>query len=737
MALPFSKFARHAAKAGFRVFPLQPGRKLPAIKGWQEKATEREDEVDRFWAAHPNANIGIATGGGLNLFALDIDGDEGRQSLVDLEQQHGSIPETVMVHTPRGTHSYFYTPQRLRNSVGALGPGLDGRAEGGYVVGAGSVNGDGRRYRYAKGHSPDDVEIAEMPAWLIALLRKETRHEGGFSNTFRVDAGVPSARAAAALQREMADVRNAPKGTRNKLLNTAAFSMGQLVGAGEIGRAEVEAALSEAALAAGLEDDEIQATIESGLAGGRKQPRQRGRKGGQSPQSNDLLLTELAKLGETDTDNAQRLVQRYGDRLQFVPERKAWFAFDGRIWRADTSGQQIIFAQDSARLIAGEADLLGDDHRANDRRRWTQQSLGAGAVERALRMARPHATQSLKDYDADPWLLNVKNGTLDLRTGELRSFDPADHLTRLAGTIYDKDAKCPQFKRFLDEILGGDRELIEFIQRYTGYTLTGTIAEQCFLFCQGGGGNGKSTFVIILQEVLGDYALSTPTETLLAKHTGGSSSNDLARLRGARMVAAIEANPNRQLDEALIKQVTGGDRITARFLYAEFFEYTPEFKLWFVANHPPRLRSTDDALWRRIHVLPFDVSIAEDQVDLDLVVKLRAELSGILAWAVRGCRRWQRDGLRPPDRVIAATRRYRKEVDHVRRFLQECVTSTEDTVTRSNIIYERYERWCSEKGEHGVSMRALAARLTEAGFTPSRIPGSGARAWKGIELRGT
>jgi putative DNA primase/helicase len=203
-----------------------------------------------------------------------------------------------------------------------------------------------------------------------------------------------------------------------------------------------------------------------------------------------------------------------------------------------------------------------------------------------------------------------------------------------------------------------------------------------------------------LQELLGDYARATPTQTLLAKFVTNAISNDLARLAGARMASAVESNPNTQLDEALIKQMTGGDRITARFLYAENFEYIPELKLWFVANHPLRLRSTDDALWRRIHVLPFEVAIPKEQVDDNLLVELRTELPGILNWAVRGCRRWQRDGLQVPERVLAATKRYRKEVDHVRRSLRECVESNDGEVTRSNVVYECYDRWCGKNGEH-------------------------------------
>jgi putative DNA primase/helicase len=508
-----------------------------------------------------------------------------------------------------------------------------------------------------------------------------------------------------------------------------------LVGAGKIGAAEVKAALTSAAQAAGLEGAEIQATIDSGLANGQAHPRDRAhpkRSQKRNLAQRDPLLGGLAKLGESDIDNGRRLVTRYGHRLHFVPERNQWFVFDGRVWREDTAKCRLRYAQDSARLISGEADILADEERRAARRQWAHQSLTAGAVRHALEMAQPYATRSITKFDAAPWLFNVQSGTIDLRTRKLRRHDPADYLMRIAGTDYAKDAKCLRFKRFLLEIFGGDKELIRFVQRYVGYTLTGEISEQCFLFCQGAGRNGKSTLVNIMQAMFGEHALATPTETLLVKPVRHNT-NDLARLCGARMVSAIESNPNRQLDEALIKQITGGDRIAARFMYREFEEYTAQFKLWLVANHPPRVRSTDDALWRRIHVLPFDVAIPQDQVDGDLLVELRSELPGILAWAVRGCKSWQKTGLNPPARVLEATRRYREEVDHVRRFLQECVVSSDRTVTPSKILYERYERWCSENGERPVSMKKLADRLTDANYV--RIRSAFSRGWQGLALR--
>jgi putative DNA primase/helicase len=621
----------------------------------------------------------------------------------------------------------------LRNSVAKLGSGLDVRTDGGYVVGAGSVNGDGVRYRYAKGHSPDDVDIALIPDWLLELLREDPHNAEDSSNS-SCQSGIAAPYAAAALRGEAEAVRGAPEGTRNDRLNKAAYSMGQLVGARGIGLAEAKTALTSAARAAGLEADEIETTLDSGLSAGQANPRKRKRPKRKRSNS-DPLLIDLANLGETDTDYAQRLLERYGNYLRFVPERRHWFAFDERRWCEDTGDQHVLFAQESARRIANEADVLDDGERRRKRQHWGQQSLGAGPVKRALEMARPHATRSITEFDADPWLLNVQNGTLDLRKGQLRPFQAADYLTRLAGTDYVQDAKCPRFKQFLDEIFAGDEELIGFLRRFVGYTLTGSTDEQCFLFLQGEGKNGKSTLIQILQEMLGDYARTVPKGTLLAKFKASNISNDLARLAGARMVSAIENNPNEQLNEALVKQITGGDRIAARFLYGEYFEFTPELKLWYAANHPPRLRSTDEAMWRRIHVLPFEVAVPEERVDRDLLVTLRAELRGILAWAVRGCRQWRRlEGLKPPERVLAATKRYRKEVDHVRRFLQECVESSDTAVTQSKILYERYERWCSENGERGVSMKKLAEKLADAGYIRARLAG-GHRAWQGVKLR--
>ena len=247
-----------------------------------------------------------------------------------------------------------------------------------------------------------------------------------------------------------------------------------------------------------------------------------------------------------------------------------------------------------------------------------------------LGLAAPMMMVGIEKLDADPRLLNVRNGTIDLRTGRLLRYDPLDMITKLASADYDPEAKAPLFFGFMRRVLNGNSTLFRYLQRAVGYSLTGITTEQVFFYVRGRQKNGKSTFINLIRDMLGDYAMHTPTETLMTKTYDNNIPNDLARLNGARMVTAIETAPGRQLDEAKIKAMTGGDPITARFMRAEWFTFTPGFKLWLVANDDPRVRSTDAALWRRIRVIPFDVVIPEDQQDQKLAETLRGEFPGIL-----------------------------------------------------------------------------------------------------------
>ena len=337
-------------------------------------------------------------------------------------------------------------------------------------------------------------------------------------------------------------------------------------------------------------------------------------------------------------------------------------------------GQVVELAKQTARLIADESAHLQSDTARAERSRFAEQSLSKGSLDRMLDLAKSLLAVEDARLDADPWLLNVENGTIDLRTGRREKHDPRDLLTKMAPVRADRQAKCPLFKKFLKRITGDDADLRAFIQKAVGYSLTGDMSEQVFFFVYGKSGkNGKSTLANLIRNMLGDYGLHTQTETLLVKQYDNNIPADLARLAGARMVTAIEANINRHLDEAKIKGMTGGEPITARFMRQNFFQFEPEFKLWLVANDRPRVRGTDEAFWRRVRVIPLTIKIPEAERDGDLPTKLQAEWPGILAWAVRGCLRWQREGLVEPDVVRSATKGWHQEMDHLKKFIAEMV----------------------------------------------------------------
>jgi len=285
------------------------------------------------------------------------------------------------------------------------------------------------------------------------------------------------------------------------------------------------------------------------------------------PRKSEAELTaDLAKLGETDTDNAQRFARRFGSKVIYTPGR-GWLVYDGKCWRCDDLLQVIELAKETARRIADESEHLDDNGARAARTKFSAHSLGKGALDRMLDLAKSLVGVEDNRLDADPWLLNVENGTIDLRTGRREKHDARDLLTKLAPVRANRRAKCPLFKRFLRRITGGDAGLRTFIQKTVGYSLTGSTTEQAFFFVHGkSGNNGKSTLVNLIRDMLGDYGCHTPTETLLTKQYDNNIPVDLARLAGARMVTAVEANFNRHLDEAKIKAMTGGEPIVARFM---------------------------------------------------------------------------------------------------------------------------------------------------------------------------
>ena len=373
----------------------------------------------------------------------------------------------------------------------------------------------------------------------------------------------------------------------------------------------------------------------------------------------------------TDLGNARRLVHQYGQELRYCNQR-GWFIWDDRRWEPDDTGAVERFAKAAVRGIYNEAGACDDKDLRERIASHAYKSESDSRIKSMITLAKtePEVVVRLDELDRDPWLLNLNNGTLDLSTGELKPHSRKNLITKLIPIDYYPDAVCPTWLGFLERITDGNTELIRFLQKAIGYSLTAITREQCFFILYGNGANGKSTFLNMLSALLGDYGRQTRTETLLVKR-GDQIPNDIARLAGSRFVCAVETENGRRLAEGLIKQMTGCDRMTARFLHREFFEFEPTFKLWLAVNHKPKVRGSDHAVWRRIRLIPFTVTIPEAERDSDLSAKLRVELPGILAWSVKGCELWQSNGLKPPKTVAAATEDYRKEADVIAAFLDE------------------------------------------------------------------
>jgi len=330
--------------------------------------------------------------------------------------------------------------------------------------------------------------------------------------------------------------------------------------------------------------------------------------------------------------------------------------------------------------------------------------------------------------------VNCLNGALDIKNRKMRSHNRNDLLTKIAPVKYDPKATCPTWKTFLLQIMQGSEEMVEYLQKAAGYSLTGSTQEHCLFVLYGTGRNGKSTFLNTLRLLFGDYARQAATDAFMAKRMGNSGpSDEIAALRGARFVTAIETDEGQRMAEALVKQLTGGDTVTVRRLYENFFEYKPEFKLFLATNHKPKIYGTDNAIWRRIRLIPFTLNLAEEEQDRLLPDKLQQEMPGIFAWAVQGAAKWMEQGLGMPRIVWEATQEYRSEQDVVGRFLEECCVVGEEYHVYSGNLYRAYANWCEETGEKKMSQTALGRRLGEKGF--SRKKGAkGSRIWNGVGL---
>lgn len=443
----------------------------------------------------------------------------------------------------------------------------------------------------------------------------------------------------------------------------------------------------------------------------------------------------------TDKGNADRLVAVHGDDLMFDGED--WYVWDGRRYVRDVRSRRMEMAKAVAEANLRDALAIKDDEDRDAAMRAARRGLQIQRLQAMVDLAAsdPRIRVEPDDLDADVDLLNVSNGTIDLRTGALRAHDRADRITKLSPVEYDPSAACPRFLAFLDFVMAGNPTLVAYLQRFAGSCLSGDARDQLFHVWYGGGSNGKGTLIRILMRVMGGYACQANTETFLehaSEPSGASHQEDLARLKGIRFVAAEEASPGRKLNLGRIKQMTGGDRIVARKPWGrQSIEYTPQFTLVFATNHAPSVPSADYGTWRRLRQCPFNATISPEMRDADpeFESKLAAEDAGVLRWAVEGCMAWRRDGIRPPEEVMESTKQWRVDTNPVVRFLTEkCVTGPGRQCKASD-LYAAYQGWCQANDEEPLKQRSFGTRLTELQIGRGRGT-DGVHVRLGIDMRG-
>ncbi len=440
------------------------------------------------------------------------------------------------------------------------------------------------------------------------------------------------------------------------------------------------------------------------------------------PKSNVTSSSDNMYL-RSDYGNANLFAAMHGDSARFDHTRKKWYIWQGQYWAQDETEQILHLAKSVARKRQELAMKIESDEERKKDLRW---AIGAENLNRFRSMLSLAEAFEPIAITADAWesgnrLIQFENGVYDLGRAEFRQGRPADMNYQSTGFEYDPGAGCPIWEKAILEMMNDDQDMVNFLQYAIGYSLTGLTSEQCLFILTGDGCNGKSVVLDTLLSLLGSYANNSPFSTFEAKDY--ERSNDIARLVGARFVSSSESSQSRRLNEERIKAITGGDKITARFLYQEFFTYTPKFKIWLAVNTLPEIRGTDNGIWRRIKLVPFDVSF-KGREDYQLTDKLRSELTGIMNWAIRGAHMWMANGLPEPPRVKDATNEYRSESDIVSAFIDEKAVKNPALTVKAAELYKVFREYCIQTGQHAMTSAMFGRQMRQLGYDKRKSNGT-------------
>lgn len=710
--------------AGYSIFPCGKNKQPLTANGFHA-ATNDQKTINK-WTLDRPALWGVPCQPN-GFFAVDVDPD-GLAYWQELLDQNPPFDYGPCQRTPRGGWHYLFKLPGfdVPNNAGKLAPGIDLRSRGYICTGGG--------YTWLPGHDIT-APILPAPPWLLELIRPKPKPVDNIA--MRIATNPPASEAGGYWLQKALD--QARPGNRNETgfnlalqLRDSGLDRGQALDvmrqyAARVPSAKGDPYTEEEAVNSLNEAYRRPAREPASLPGSRKAAIMAADK--EKVYTLDLeapppdLVEYVRGYDCTDTGNGQRFASLHGDQIHWIESAGRWYIWDGRRWARDESGEAERRAKDTARSILQEAYQENDEKKAKALTAWAFKSQSRSQITNMLELAKSekNITVPFDQFDRNQYFLNFNNGTLDLRTGTLKAHHPGDYITKLIEVDYDPAAKCPRWLQFLDEITNQNRGLINFLQRAVGYSMTGETSEQLFLICYGHGANGKTVFLETVLNALGaDYAINTRANTILVKDRAGGVNNDVARLRGLRFVTVNEIPGRGRLDEAKVKEMTGGDTLTARYLFHEDFSFKPEFKLWIRTNHKPIIGNVDHGIWRRVRLVPFTVTIPPESQDGKLQEKLQAERAGILAWAVTGCLAWQELGLPMPEEVKRATQEYKQDQDTMQPFITERCETGAGFTAKASELYGVYKAWADQNGEKTMTNTMFGRELSERGIEKKR-----------------
>ena len=700
---------------GWAVFPCARNGKKPLTpNGFHDACSDTQQAIALFTHYDAAANLGIATGHVSGFFVVDVDikdGAAGEESLRGLEAQYGALPKTVEALTwSGGRHILFKHPEGGVGNRTNMRPGIDVRGDGGYIVAAPSVI-DGKAYDWEAAHHPDEVAIADAPAWLLTIVRGDPMPVEQIPET------KTGAEAATGEKNTEGNSEKYTAGSRNDKLFRKAVALRKLGLPLDIIIGALQT-INREMCQPPLTDKEVNNIARSAARYKPEQPKP----------------INFAKEPYTDVWNAKMFYDHHGAEICYCDALGGWYIWDGTRWVKDDFK---IMAR--AKNTIKHMYEIAAENKDTELHKHAVHSEAESKLRSMVNLVRDHKGISRKSsgFDDNQYLINCLNGTLDLRTGALAPHSKGDYITKRIELAYNAQAQCPTWEKFISDIFMANADTIKFVHKAIGYALTGSIDEQCLFILYGVGSNGKSTFLETIAAVLGDYAMSTLSSTIMEKNNAGIP-NDVARLKGARFVNALETEENKRLAESVIKTLTGGDKIVARFLNKEFFEFYATFKIFLATNHKPRISGTDNGIWRRIRYIPFRRIITPAERDRSLPERLLAEREGILAWAIKGCKLWLTEGLGSCADIDVATEEYRQESDILQDFIYDCCRVDDGESVQASALYRCMADWCKNNGLFRLPRQKLIEYLEAKKITKKMLSfgtQKGSMFWYGIGLK--